>query len=269
VAHATLSWTRVVASAAILLGALFASAECAPVEVRYHEGVTRGYLVINGPDKRPIGSGDLSQVLKGDAVESRMVLDFTDGSRYDETVVFSQRSVFTVLRYHLVQRGSSFPEEQDVSFDRAKRTYSARTGRGDSRKEASGTLDLPADVYNGMAVILLRNLGRERAATVSVLAFTPKPLLTELEMRPVEDESRAVAGSRPVRTSRFVLVPKLGAIRRAGAMLLGKSPSNSHCWITGDGIPAFVRMDAALYPGGPIWSIEPVSPHLAPSRDGE
>ena len=36
---------------------------------------------------------------------------------YDETVVFTQAGVSRLVRYHLVQRGPSFPEATDVTFD--------------------------------------------------------------------------------------------------------------------------------------------------------
>ena len=156
-----------------------------------------------------------------------MVFKVVDGSVYDETVVFSQQRVFTLLSYRLVQRGPSFPEEMEVSVDREKGTYTARTRRGDSHDEALGTIDLPPDVYNGMAVMLLKNLPNGASETVHVLAFTPKPTLIQLELRPA-GQGPVPAGARALTATHFALPPKLGAIRRAGAVLLGKSPSIYH-----------------------------------------
>ena len=215
------------AIAPLVAAATSGGAEGAGVPVRFVEGVTRGFLTIRAPNKKPSATGDLLQVVHGNAVESRMVFKFADGSVYDETVVFSQQRVFTLLSYRLIQRGPSFPEEMEVSVDREKGTYTARARRGDSHDEASGRIDLPPDVYNGMALMLLKNLPKGASETVHVLAFTPKPTLIQLEMRPAGEDPVA-AGARALTATHFVLAPKLGAIRRAGAVLLGKSPSTYH-----------------------------------------
>jgi hypothetical protein len=233
--------------------------EAAPVPVRFVEGATHGFLTIRPPDKKPVGTGELLQVARGHAVESRMVLRFNDGSVYDETVVFSQQRVFTLSSYRLIQRGPAFPEELEASVDREKGTYAVRRRRGGSSDEASGTIDLPQDLYNGMAVLILRNLPKGAAETVHVLSFTPKPVLVQLELRPA-GEDPVVAGPRTLTAAHFVLAPKLGAIRRLGAVMLGKSPSSYHCWMLMADVPAFVRLEGSLYPGGPVLWIEPVSP---------
>ena len=234
-------------------------AEAGPVAVRFAEGVTRGFLVVKTPDGKVVANGDLLQIMRGNGVESRMLLRFSDGSVFDESVSFSQQRVFALLTYRLSQRGPSFPEDLEVSVDREKGAYSVRSGPAESRDETKGTIELPPDVYNGMAVILLKNLPRGATETVHMLAFTPKPTLVELEMRPA-GEDPVTAGTRPVPATRFVLAPKLGLLRRAGAILLGKSPGNYHCWIVTADVPAFVRMEGSLYPGGPVWLIDPVSP---------
>ncbi len=261
-AHAMRGSRGTVAVATLILlvvGSTSIRAEAAPVPVRFVEGVTRGFLVVKTPEGKAIATGDLLQVVKARGVESRMLLRFSDGSVFDETVVFSQQRVFTLLSYRLTQRGPTFPEELEVSVDREKGVYSAQSRRGDKRDDAKGTIDLPPDVYNGMAVILLKNLGRGESGTVRMLAFTPKPTVIQLELRPA-GEDPVTAGTRPIPATHFVLAPKLGMVKRAGAMLLGKSPSDYHCWIVTADVPAFVRMAGSLYPGGPRWLIEPVSP---------
>jgi len=59
-------------------------------------------------------------------VESRLVFRFKDGSLYDERVTFSQKDVFTLLSYHIVQQGPSFPEALDGRVDRRTGTYEVR-----------------------------------------------------------------------------------------------------------------------------------------------
>jgi hypothetical protein len=77
----------------------------APVPVRFVEGSLHGFLVLSTPGGVPIASGDLLQVGRDGGVKSRLVFRFKDGSVFDETVVFTQRNVFTLQSYHLVQRG--------------------------------------------------------------------------------------------------------------------------------------------------------------------
>jgi hypothetical protein len=103
----------------VLAALVFAPVEAASVGVRSPEGATHGFLLVRSLVGEIIGHGEMTQVVKeGDLVESRLVIRFKDGSLHDEKVTFSQQRVFTLLRYHLVQRGPSFPEQIDVSIDR-------------------------------------------------------------------------------------------------------------------------------------------------------
>jgi hypothetical protein len=42
--------------------------------------------------------------------------------------------------------------------------------------------------------------------------------------------------------------------------MVGKQPPDLHVWIAEGGVPTIVRVDAALYNGGPIWSIQLAGP---------
>ena len=93
----------------------------APVSVRFSQGVTHGFLLVRSLASDIVGHGEITQMVSaGDLLESRLVFRFKDGSLHDEEVSFSQKRVFTLLRYHLVQRGPSFPEQLEVSFDRPR-----------------------------------------------------------------------------------------------------------------------------------------------------
>ena len=78
-----------------LLGLFFvliSSAQAqAAVEVRFKEGLVRGFVVLQTLDGDTIAHGDLAQVARGESVTSHLILHFKDGSMYDETVNFSQR----------------------------------------------------------------------------------------------------------------------------------------------------------------------------------
>ncbi|HTG09543.1 MAG TPA: hypothetical protein VK746_02010, partial [Candidatus Eisenbacteria bacterium] len=103
---------------AVGLAIAVAPTEAGTVAVRYTEGVTHGFLSLRSTAGDLLAEGDLLQVVRAEGVESRLVFRFKDGSLYDETVVFGQNKVFTMLSYRLVQRGPSFPEEMEISVDR-------------------------------------------------------------------------------------------------------------------------------------------------------
>src|SRR5215467_7177664 len=138
-----------VALGLVLLAAASGAAE--PVKVTLKEGETRGFLVLRPPGAEPIAQGELGQRVRT-SVESRLLLNFKDGSLFDEVVTFSQNGVFRLESYRLTQRGPSFPLTE-VAFDRKSGRFTARTQDGKDGKieTASGALDMPDDLYNGMA----------------------------------------------------------------------------------------------------------------------
>ena len=107
----------------------------APVEVRFSQGVTHGFLLVLSLPGDIVGHGEITQMVSaGDVLESRLVFRFKDGSLHDEKVAFSQKGVFTLLAYHLVQRGPSFPEQIEASFDRGSAHDTVRSQRGNQGK---------------------------------------------------------------------------------------------------------------------------------------
>ena len=87
-----------------------------------------------------LAQGELAQIPRGgDVVENRLTFRFADGSLYDERVVFSQRDVFTLLSYRIVQRGPSFPETLDATVDRATGRYAVRYQADDDSPEETLT----------------------------------------------------------------------------------------------------------------------------------
>jgi hypothetical protein len=90
----------------------------APVPVRFAEGSPHGFFVLSIPKDVLTAGGDLLQVGRDGEVSSRLVFHFRDGSVFDETVVFTQRNVFTLRSYHPVQRGPVFREDTEIPLDR-------------------------------------------------------------------------------------------------------------------------------------------------------
>jgi hypothetical protein len=235
----------------------------APIPVRFPEGLTHGFLVLSTKDGVFLASGDLLQAARDGAVESRMVFRFKDGSVFDETAVFTQEQKFTLQSYHLVQSGPAFPEDTEISLQRASGKYRIKTKtHKDGREEVlEGKLDLPPDVYNGMVVTVTKNLGKGVGETVHIVAFTPKPLLIKLKLVPA-GEHKVLVGERAKTATHFVFEPKPGMWLTLFAKLLGRMPPDYHVWVVTDDLPAFVRFDGPLYSMGPIWRIELTSPRL-------
>jgi hypothetical protein len=233
----------------------------APVPVRFVEGSVHGFLVLSTSKGVLIASGDLLQVGRNGEVKSRLVFHFKDGSVFDETVVFTQRNVFTLQSYHLVQRGPAFPEDTEISLERASGKYHVKTrARKDGREKVQGgTIDLPLDVYNGMVLAVLKNLPGGTGETVHMVAFTPAPKLIKLEMTPAGERKIVVGGTEKTATH-YVLKPILGIWLKLFASLLGRMPPDNHAWIVTADVPAFVKFEGPLYMNGPVWRIELTSP---------
>jgi hypothetical protein len=245
--------------ALILAFSCYAPAEAAPVEVRFIEGVTRGFLVLRSTTGQLVAHGELLQTAHPDRVDSRMTFRFKDGSVYDEQVVFTQKNVFTLLSYRLVTKGPSFPESSDVSLDRKKGTYLVKSMEKGREESKSGDIDLPPDVYNGMTSTLLKNLSRGQSESVHYIAFTPTPRLIKLDLVPV-GEQKLQMGEETVQGTRFAIRPKLGMVMGAVAALLGKTPADYECVIWTKDLPAFVRCDGPLRLKGPVYRIELTNP---------
>lgn len=220
----------------------------APVAVRFPEGLTHGFIVVRTLNGVLIASGDLLQVSRGREVESRMLLQFKDGSRFEETVVFTQQRVFLLNSYHLLQRGPAFKDDTEISLERASGKYQVKTkAHKDGKQDAlEGTLDLPLDVYNGgMVLIVAKNLPKGTSETVHTVAFTPTPRLVHLELAPA-GEQRVLVGELAKTATEYVFKPKLGVFLKLFATLLGQVPPDSHAWIVTSEVPAFVRFEVCL-----------------------
>jgi hypothetical protein len=146
-----------------------------------------------------------------DAFRRHRIFRFKDGSLYDETVTFSQRNVFRLLSYRLVQRGKSFPAASETSFDRNTGRYQVHSGTG-NEKRTEGTLDLPEE-----------NLPSGTNATGHLLAFTPKPRLLKSELR-AEGGDKYFVGDMAHNATRYLIKLEIGGLAGRVAGWLGKVP---------------------------------------------
>jgi hypothetical protein len=240
----------------LLVALLWAAAGAEPVRVRFPEGATRGFLAVRTPDGGLIGHGELRQRARGGEIDSRLILRFKDGSVHDEVTTYSQRGVLRLESYSLAQRGPSFPGAE-IAFDRKSGRYRAKTReRADAPEEtASGEFQMPADLYNGMALLVLKNLAPEGRATGQLAAFTPKPRLLRMELRR-EGEDRVTFAGDPKQATRFLVDLEIGGVSAVVASLIGKTPPDLRYWLVLGEAPAFVRFEGPMFLNGPTWRVE-------------
>ena len=228
--------------------------------VRHLEGVAHGFLVLRTLEGATIAEGDLTQVVTGTRVSTRVTFRFKDGSTQDETAVFSQEGRFRLVSDRLVQSGASFPRPLEMSIDPPRGVVTVRYTDNGERKEETRHMSLPEDLANGLVPILLKNVdGDEPPKSFSYVVATPTPRLVRLSLTSVGRE-RFAADGRARAATHYVLHPELGAITGLFAGLLGKQPPDSHVWILGGDAPAFVKSEQPLYVGGPLWRIELAAP---------
>jgi hypothetical protein len=230
--------------------------EAAPVRVRFQEGTARGFLAIRTPQGEQIGHGELTQKPREDEIDSRLLLQFNDGSVHEEATTYSQHGVFRLEAYRLTQRGPSFPGAE-VSFDRKSGRYQAKTREraGAPEETASGELEMPIDLSNGMTLLLLKNLPPGERAIAQLVAFTPKPRMLRMELHR-EGEDRVVFAGEAKQAARHFVNLELGGVTGLVASLVGKSPPHLRYWLALGEIPAFVRFEGAMFLNGPVWRVE-------------
>jgi hypothetical protein len=224
------------------------------VPVRWAEGTVHGFLELRSDKGALLAHGDLLQVPRDSTIESRLVFHFLDSSEFRETVTFTQHGVFRLVSYGLLQHGKSFEADLDVTLSRDG-TYDVKSRSHKDGKEDhyAGTLDLPADTYNGLIPVIGKDVDRKAGQTVHVVAFTPKPIVIPLQFVPAENEHGVL---------QFTLKPKLNLLQKVGAALTKQTPPDSHLWIVTADVPAFLRFEGPLY-RGPVWRIEQTSPRVA------
>lgn len=240
----------------LLAAALPADLYADPVPVRHPQGSAHGFLALKTLEGTRIATGDVTQLVHGDHVTSRLTFRFRDGSIDDDTTVFTQRGTFRLVSDHHIQRGPSFPKPMDVLID-------AMTGQITSRA-ADGTvvqehIDLPPDLSNGLPPNLLMNLLPSTPETkLSFLAPSEKPRLIHVSIKPAGEVPFRIGDTRR-KAIDYVLHIELGDVTGVVAPLIGKQPGDYHILIMAGATPAFIREEGALYAGGPIWRIEQIS----------
>lgn len=231
------------------------------VPVRYKEGLTHGFLVLSTLEGNSLAAGDWIEVVHGNRVAIRLVYHFKDGSLQDENAVFSQRGSFRLISYRLIQKGPAFKNATEMSIEASSGQVTVKyTDDKGKEKIENERMKLPADVANGLILILMKNLPANSGKTeVSLVVATPKPRLVKLAISPAGTDPFSLAGVKH-EALHFSIKVEIGGVAGLIAPLLGKEPPDSHVWILGGEAPTFVKSEALSYMGGPMWRTELVSP---------
>src|SRR6185437_6501328 len=191
-----------------------------PVPVRQVEGSIHGLVEMRAEDGHVIASGDITRVVQGGHITSRLVFHFRDGSIDDETTVFSAHRSLLLITEHL---------------------------------------DLPPDLANGMIPVLVENLRPEAPTTLSMVVTTPKPRLVKLVISGVGEDRYSLAGSAR-KAIHYEIKIDLGGVAGLVAPLIGKAPPHIEIWTIGGAATTFAREQGPLYPEGPMVTIQLASP---------
>jgi hypothetical protein len=247
-------------SACILSLVMVAAAAGQEVKVRARDGSARGFLVLRSETGAILASGEFSQFPQGDRIKARLVFHFKDGSLDEETTVYSQKSTFRLISDRLVQRGRTFPEPCEMTIDARLQTVSMRALSKPDQEAKTEHMDIPPDLSNGLLFNLIKNLqSNGPEVKVSYLAPSSKPRMVKLAIS-MEKEGQFTVAARRIKAAVWCVKAELGGLTGIVAPMIGKQPPDTHVWIAEGGVPTIVRVDTALYVGGPVWSIQLASP---------
>jgi len=166
-----------------------------------------------------------------------------------------------LLKYHLLQKGATFPRVLDVSIDRPSGQVTVRyTEKDGKEKIETERMELPLDLANGISLTMLKNIGPDTLpAKFSLLATTPKPRLVKLKITSAGKEPFSVGGLTREATH-YVIKVEIGGVAGVVAPIVGKEPPDHHVWIIGGDAPGFIKSEGTLFEGGPAWRIELATP---------
>jgi len=239
-----------------------------PVPVRQKEGLIHGFLLLRASTGDLLATGDWTQVTAGDRVTSILAFRFKDGSVHEETAVFSQRRIFRLLTYHLVQKGTAFKRPTDMTLNVSTGQVTVHYTDDGKDKTVTEHLTLPADVANGIVSTLMHDLDPKSPRTeLSMVVSTPKPRLVKLIISPEGDDTFSIGGATH-KATRYVVKIELGGITGIVAPIVGKQPPDTRVWMLGGSTPAFLKSEGPLCDECPIWRIELAVPVWPKSETG-
>src|SRR5256885_2974558 len=114
---------------------------------------------------------------------------------------------------------------------------------------------MPADLYNGMTLVLLKNSAPGAGVSGQMAVFGPKPRLIKMELIH-EGEDTIRVGPITKTAWRYLVKLEIGGLTGVLASVVGKDPPDLRYWLMAGDVPAFARFQGAMYMNGPVWRIE-------------
>ena len=217
-------------------------------------GTSRAFLLIRDEANKIVGRGEFTQAARAGRVTSTLSLHFRDGSIDEETSQFTQTRTLHLVRDHHIQKGPSFPKSLDMNIDENGNIVENSSEDGKTKADTKH-IDMPPDLTNGLIGAALLNLPAHTAERkFSFVAPNTKGRVIQLRVTPEREDSFSI-GYTTVRADVYRIHYELGGLAGAIAPIVGKQPSDAFVWVT-SGVPSLVREQAALYNGGPTYSLE-------------
>jgi hypothetical protein len=230
------------------------------IPATHRQGSLHGLLLLKSQTGKTIAIGDQTNIARGDEIRSELIFHFLDGSIDDEVADFRQGSVFQLIRDHHIQKGPSFPKPLDLTVEVSQNQVTWREVKDGKSETQSEHMDLPADLVNGLIALVVENFpSRAEEWKTSYLAADSKPRLVQFSFKP-DGEDQVRVGTVSRKTMRYNVHVDIGGIAGVIAPIIGKQPSDIKLWVLGGDAPMLIRMEGALYPEGPIWTMVLTSP---------
>lgn len=229
------------------------------LKLRYRTAAEHGFLLLRDPSGAVLASGELTQVPYKHRITLHVVFHFRDGSIDDETTIYSQGEAIRLISDRHIQSGKSFPKPCDVMIDTDRQQVSVRDLSKATDEVKTEHMDLPPDISNGILFTLIQNMPADTPIEVPYVALSPKPRMVKLAIAKGGEDHFSVAG-RSYKAVKYDVKVHLGGVAGVVAPMIGKQPPDSHVWVTESKVPVIVRIDAAMYTDGPIWSAQLASP---------
>jgi hypothetical protein len=255
-----LRFSRVLAAILVVVAGLSVRVLAEPVPATFKQGSLHGFLLLRSQDGKVIAIGDETNVVRGNEIRSELKFRFRDGSIDDDITDYRQGKVFQLIRDHHIQKGPSFPKPLDMTVNVAGgevKWTETKDGKNDTKSQH---MDLPNDLVNGMMQLAVEDFPAGAAELkTSYLAADPKPRLVQLSIKP-DGEDRIQIGGAGRRAKRYNIHIEIGGLAGAIAPVIGKQPSDMKLWVLEGEAPLLIRMEGALYPTGPVWTMALTSP---------
>lgn len=233
------------------------------IPVHHIEGTSLGFLVLRDESGTAIAYGDLQQVVKKTYLMDDLKLKFKDGSFYEEITKFTQHGVLHLVSDQVVQRGPSFKQQLESLVDTATGNVTVRSSEKEKEENVAKHLGLPADVANGLFVVIAKNLDPSvPSTTVSMVAGSSSPQIVKVKFAP-QPESTFHLGPAVYKAQEYLLKIEITGVKGKIAPIVGKQPQDIHLWLAKSESPTFLKFRGQLYEDGPIWQME-----LAAPREG-